>query len=54
MALPEDMVAKVRQDFGEEDGLLVLHELNETEGGCDTGVANWSEPRPFIYARLYT
>jgi hypothetical protein len=32
MALPEDIVAKVLQDFGEEDGLTVLQELKNLEG----------------------
>jgi len=31
MALPEDIVTKVRQDFGEDDGLLVLHELKNLQ-----------------------
>ena len=32
MALPEDIVTKVRQDFGEDDGLLVLNELKNLQG----------------------
>jgi hypothetical protein len=35
MALPEDIVAKVRQDFGEDDGLLVLQELKNLHGEGD-------------------
>jgi hypothetical protein len=31
MALPEDIVTRVRQDFGEDDGLLVLHELKSLQ-----------------------
>jgi hypothetical protein len=30
MALPEDIIARVREDFDEDDGLLVLQELWET------------------------
>jgi hypothetical protein len=35
MALPEDIVARVREDFGEDDGLLVLHELKSLRGDGD-------------------
>ena len=31
MALPEDIVTRVRQDFGEDDGLLVLQELKNLQ-----------------------
>jgi hypothetical protein len=31
MDLPEDIVTKVRQDFGEDDGLLVLQELKSLQ-----------------------
>ena len=32
MALPEDIIAKVREDFGEDDSLLVLQELKNLRG----------------------
>jgi hypothetical protein len=32
MALPEDIVAKVREDFGEDDALWVLQELKNLHG----------------------
>jgi hypothetical protein len=35
MALPEDIVERVRRDFGEEDGLLVLQELKSLRGNGD-------------------
>ena len=35
MALPEDIAAKVRQDFGEDDGFLVLQELKNLHGEGD-------------------
>jgi len=35
MILPEDIVAKVRHDFDEEDGLLVLQELKDLRGKGD-------------------
>jgi hypothetical protein len=40
MALPEDIVAKVREDFGEDDGLLVLQELKNLQGEDDTSFGN--------------
>jgi hypothetical protein len=35
MALPEDIVARVREDFGEDEALLVLQELKNLHGKGD-------------------
>ena len=43
--MPEDIVAKVLHDFDEEDGLLVLQELqNLRSEGDNTSVIEFSEP----------